>query len=857
MRNTIIRILYAAAVFCVSFILMELFSGSSSAQTTEPMSSPVLPVVSMYCRDTECNLLHGYTDENDPGKMRPPITPAASDRTLSLCVNTYGETIDSVQVEVRDITGQRLIEQNSLETTRDEDGVLRAAASFTNLVMPDTEYLLTIVLQMKDNAGAERTVRYYTRITCSEDESMQKEAEEALKFAASFHEDTFDKTSQDDLLTWLEPDTSLNNNTLQDVTLHNSADEATWGNLDPEEVTAPVYSITDIQNGIYGIRGTCIVRTPASEETDNDIDRLFLVEEYYELRQGTDRFYLMDYNRTMNQIFNPETVRETDDGIDLGIADPEMQNVQSSNGDTTAFVLNGSLYAVQNSGKLLSYVFGFPDADARDEREYYSAHDIGIRHVDDDGSIDFIVYGYMNAGHREGETGVSFYHYSGEHHTIEEKAFVPVQGSWDLVRQRIQTESYYNADRGTLYLILENGLYEIDVNTSGIRLVEGNLSARNAAVSESGQMIACEEMENDQATGRIVLENLESLSQSVVAVEGKTAIPLGFIGEDLIYGTVDPSDETESSTTNYPGPMDHVYITDSSENILEDYHRDGYYVVNVRIEEGQITLSRVQKTGSGSYVKADDDQIVSGVSSLKESEVTLTYDSRYQTTVQLPTGGSGASGLRYIRPEEIIYEGSRVLTVRNSGDQETGEIYYVFDCSGLLDSSRNMADAVAAADASSTGYVIDDSDRYLWRKDRPDRSEIDSLTVMEAGSAMRSSQAVCIEAMLALENVHADVEDSLSGGQSAKSILQDEMTDAEVVDVSGCSLDEVLYYVGLHHPVLVLYGTGEAVLLVGYGPENVEVFDPSSGSVYLLSRSIAEERFTAAGSSYISYISME
>ena len=48
-------------------------------------------------------------------------------------------------------------------------------------------------------------------------------------------------------------------------------------------------------------------------------------------------------------------------------------------------------------------VFSFRDDDSVDVRSNYDHHDIRILSVEDDGDMDFLVYGYMNRGNHEGE----------------------------------------------------------------------------------------------------------------------------------------------------------------------------------------------------------------------------------------------------------------------------------------------------------------------------------------------------------------------------------------------------------------------------------------------------------------------
>ena len=136
----------------------------------------------------------------------------------------------------------------------------------------------------------------------------------------------------------------------------------------------------------------------------------------------------------------------------------------------------------------------------------------------------------------------------------------------------------------------------------------------------------------------------------------------------------------------------------------------------------------------------------------------------------------------------------------------------------------------------------------------PDRSEIDGLTSMEEGTALRGSRERCLQAILDSENLSVDVEGLLEKGMTSLEILQQELQGYDVLNLSGCTLDEVLYYVGEHQAVYAETGTDEVVLIVGYGPENVELYDPSAGSVHLMNLDTARDVMSAAGNRFLSYV---
>ena len=76
-------------------------------------------------------------------------------------------------------------------------------------------------------------------------------------------------------------------------------------------------------------------------------------------------------------------------------------------------------------------------------------------------------------------------------------------------------------------------------------------------------MIAMEEMTEGEPSGAILLVNLNGQVQSrLEAPSGKRAIPLGFLGEDLVYGTAASGDLITDASGITVEPMDHIYIVD-------------------------------------------------------------------------------------------------------------------------------------------------------------------------------------------------------------------------------------------------------------------------------------------------------
>lgn len=90
-------------------------------------------------------------------------------------------------------------------------------------------------------------------------------------------------------------------------------------------------------------------------------------------------------------------------------------------------------------------------------------------------------------------------------------------------------------------------------------------------------------------------------------------------------------------------------------------------------------------------------------------------------------------------------------------------------------------------------------------------------------------------------------------GETIRDILRESLPDAVLLDLAGCSLDAVLYYVNQDIPVLALV-EDSAVLLVGFNEIEVGIMDPVTGTIYTMKNSEASAWFEESGNQFITYL---
>ena len=121
----------------------------------------------------------------------------------------------------------------------------------------------------------------------------------------------------------------------------------------------------------------------------------------------------------------------------------------------------------------------------------------------------------------------------------------------------------------------------------------------------------------------------------------------------------------------------------------------------------------------------------------------------------------------------------------------------------------------------------------------------------------KDSLAVCLDTILQFEGVMRNTDHQLNQGETVIEILEDGMPEAQILDLTGCSLDSILYYVNKDIPVLAMLSDGSAVLVIGFNELNIVVMNPETGTVYKKGMNDSKEWFEENGNCFITYVTEE
>lgn len=842
MKKTIIRIAVCVVVFLASALIIGSIMNQGHNNMTMEMAPATLPMITMESGGVACNELHGNTVELDVAYQKDCITLLGEGRQANFTVDTFGREITGISTEVRSIDGSRLIENSEVTGWKANGKSFSVSLTLKDLIDTNTQYSLTLILELE----GEQKVYYYTTILWNDDVHIS----EILEFATDFHGKLYDKEMAKELTKYLEPNSKLTDNgTFHKVNIHSSFQQITWGSLEPVQEDAASIRLTQISGNVASLLMDFVVSTG---EGKNKI--YYNVEEYYRVRYTSERMYLLDYERTMTQI--PDTTRMyANDKILLGITDENVDMMESADGNTVVFSDMGQLLSYNAATNGLTVIFSFYDKDNADRRTLYDNHGIKILDVDEGGNVKFAVYGYMNRGRHEGETGIQIISYDNSLNTIEEEVYIPYSKSYAVLKDEMEQLLYRNRQQH-VYFFLENGVYDVDLENRSAEQLVSIRQDDSLQVSENHEIIVWQEGDDINHSNQLNVRNLNTGEQTVIRAEDGEAIrPLGFMGEDIIYGVARESDIRTENSGQIFYPMYKVCISNSSGDNLKEYGQDGIYIVDCAIEGNQIILSRIQRSENGSYQEILDDQIMNNVEEEPGQNKVVTADiDIYERYVQIQTKTTiDTRTIKVLNPKEVVFEGGRELTLDAVSEVSR---YYVYNAYGVQGIYSAPGKAVKEA-YDSAGVVANDRGITVWLKgNRVSRNQIMAIKE-ESVTDQKNSLTVCLDNILRHAGITRNTEYDLAQGKTAIQILEENMTGVQVLDLSGCSLDAVLYYVNQDIPVLAILEDGEAVLVTGFNEFNVVIMEPSTGKLYKKGMNDATTWFAENGNHFISYMKID
>lgn len=800
---------------------------------TVEMGEVTYPTITILLEDNiEVNRLHGYSNNVDSRMSRDAITPLNEEQSFKVCISENEYEIKRVDYELLSIYDDNIIETDNIKALEQDELKEHKLAKikFKTPLENGQEYYMHITLVTNKS----KKINYYTRVK-KIDESYYKEK---LDYVKDFNRATFNK--DESISTYLKNV----NNPPEDLPF----DQVTWGDLKPKIVGDIIPTIKEISGDLASVELKYIISADTNSGTS-----YYYINEFYRIRYTTNRIYLLDFHRSMESVFGTNDQETMNGDIKLGTSKNKDIEV-FHNSDTTrfAFVFNRELWCFNQFDNSLVKVFSFRQKESDYIRDIYDEHNVKIINMDDDGNIDFLVYGYMNRGAYEGYVGIVLYRFYSMDNRIEELTYIPINIPYHFLKEMIEDFSYVN-EMDIFYFHINDTIYSYNLITKKLIEVVSDVQDEDFIFSREENYIAWEETNEEGLSKKVIIYDLESQDKIEINTKEDAVINLlGTIDNDFIYGIANINDIITTIDGKKETPMYEIIISDPQGKILKEYREEESYITDIEVEGNIITLKRSIKTslGNNEYLTPIEDNSIltnidlssKGVRVIqKDSDSPLDLEELYITSSNL----SNDDTYKYEKTVNTVVK--QDTTIRIDKEIAYPGDYIVYALGDIQGIYKQAKDAINKAD-ENVGLVFDLNQHKVWgRGFTKTAREIKDGSLNQKINADDSFKAATI-ALVQYKYNNVNIRKNISGYE-----LLEEHFGESYINLSGASLSQVLYFVSEGRPVIVKANPSSYELIIGYDSNSITTFNPMTGNTNKSNRDQAEKHFSDLGSIYISY----
>ena len=323
-KNRVIHAGVLVLVFLAAVVIFGYVTNKKNSNMTTDMGAATRPQIAFSYNGYSLNDLPGYRNEMDLTGVRDSITPVSNGQ-LQVTIKAYENVIDSLDYTVYSIDGkEKLLEQKVKKPG--ENATLEVGNVDGENILSE-ERMLQITLHMDNH-----DMYYYTRIV----DGAKLNAAPSLDYVQSFHENALAKAEGVGIGTAIEPSDEGDNTTLQHVTIHSDYTHVTWGDLAPKVDGSERWTIKELNSTYMAVELEYRVNCTGEENEQDE----YQVRDYFRVRyiSGSQKTYLLDYDRTMDQIFDATKKVLNEKGVLLGITDKNPVYMVNKNGTVVSFV---------------------------------------------------------------------------------------------------------------------------------------------------------------------------------------------------------------------------------------------------------------------------------------------------------------------------------------------------------------------------------------------------------------------------------------------------------------------------------------------------------------------------------------
>ena len=845
MRKTIQKVLIHVLVAAIAFFgSLVFFNHRISLEKGNPvaeLAGSTYPVMMVESEAGDYNLMSAYRGDIDLSLVRNQVTFVDRSKSLSIKLYHYDFDITAIHYELFLTSPDDPLEEGTLNQLQKGKQCRKGTITFQSDVEEGKTYYLRLAVRLDNSTRA----YFYTKIRSGSGNHLK----EYFTYAKEFHNNLFDKTKMEKNAVYLEPQEG-SDVSLEHVDIHSSLDAVSFGNMTVKEERKPTIKVRELNDTYVVLELDCIL----SGEVSEGVVQYYSVEETFKLRYTAERMYLLDYDRTMGAYYNEALIDPANNYISLGIQnEAQVDYKYSDEGYKLCFVTEGQLWYYDYNASNVTRVYSFSSENLADLRNDPDDHGIKLLNMDEEGNITYLVYGYISRGPHEGANGIEIIRFDAETNCNETLSFLSTSVPYASMKEDVEKLSYLTRDN-TFYCILDGDLHQVNLEEKEDKILKSGLINESLTSSKDQGIIAVETEENVSENRKIEMMELETGKTRTFSCKKTERIrSVGFLSDDFIYGVADASNVRKESSGALTFPMRQLHIVNIEGKEIKSYKKSGRYILETQVEGsvlgmkfGKKSGTKFTQTGDQDYIRYKEQEDANQVSlTTKRSE---TYGE--QLYFQFPD-----YVYIQIEPDLIL---SRILTSEDDVSlslEKSGKNiaqYYIYAGGEKKKSFDNLSDAVKSA-SEERGNVIDNKEKVLWQCVFDEYHIVAGMDKVTRVSSNSRSLAACLSMMARVNGKNMTV-DEVEGEIGTIAQRLEKCTGHAALNLTGCELDDILYYISQGSPVLAKYKEGRYVVVMSYNSTKIRYLDPVTGKSTALNREELADTFRRAGKVFYSYL---
>lgn len=874
------RTIFGSLLFVVIFIGATLsfnyiMNRNSTSRAVEGYN-PTMGKAYILYEGRQINSMLGYKDTIDTSLYRDSIVPIDAEKTVKILLSDSLDTGANVRYELRSFDGSNLIEDGDVRFVSRDNGMSEFSATFRMDLTTGTEYSLVI----KAEADGE-IISYYTRVVKLDSTFATELIDFAIDFSdAAYKENAASQASSTDAIATFNVSGTLADINKQNaeiaeeektvatttdamagvnvaditkvfgsadassevytaegatsvssdgnpgfVTLTSSYEDVVYNGMRIERLSEPIAKLKEVSPD----SATIELKYKAISEEKNKA-KTFAVSEYFSLEydNGAASIRVNDYKRCVNQDFNSDGIDYMTGSISLGItAERNPEYLADEKAKRVAFVADNSVWLYNNASDTFSSVYGTSTDEAEKERTPQEGYGIRLISIDED-ALDFVIYGRMNDGPREGKSGVALYEFNIEEATLREMVFINVKQDLSAMKLTTGRFSYYDKQGRSFYTLIGDNLLKVDVFSGKKENIISDIPANQILISDNMKVIAYPDNRNRTEVKSIKIIDFEKGTETVKKEAGHKLALLGFIGSDILYGAAEPEKVKMDIDESPLFLFDKLYIIHSSGTVVKKYEREGMLVSGIAFEDNLIRLDRVSVNEETEATKETEGDYISYKPSDSPDTMRIMVNENEvgneELCLKFPDKVYVSANNEELFTKVASNDSSIVLEAEKQKVDKTAA--YIYEPQGISEISYSVGKAVRKV-YDDGGTVVDANGATIFRKKiiKPYFTVAGSFPYQSAQDEAETFAACNYMCILAagLDGEYDDVR-LKNDWEDSFAMYSDTV---KGINISGVKLETAIGYLADGFPFAAKIDN-KYVLVVSYNDEYIRYYDPTT-----------------------------